>query len=206
MVYVLTVDQRGSRRGRDLVDDALTLLRQRKPAPLLHFERTAGDEFQGVLATPEHTLDTALTLARQGTWSVGIGTGAVDEPLPTSTRSARGPAFIHARHALDTAKLRPHGVAVGGVSSPSTRDADALMALLAALISRRTDAGWDAVDLVEAGHTITEAADQLGISRQAVGQRLAVALWQQERDVRPLAIRLLEESDQTPPSAPEGDR
>ncbi|HEU0041705.1 MAG TPA: hypothetical protein VFQ15_05085 [Jiangellaceae bacterium] len=193
MPYVLTVDQRGSRRSGDLVDNALHLLAERVPTPQRAFERTAGDEFQGVLDNPADTLTAALALVRHGSWSVGIGAGPVEEPLARPTRAGRGPAFVHARVALDTAKNRPHRVAVVGPDDRA-HDADVLLTLVAALISRRSDAGWEAIDLVESGLTVEAAANALGISRQAVGQRLAVALWQQVRDARPLAERLLEEA------------
>ncbi|NED94647.1 hypothetical protein G1H11_04915 [Phytoactinopolyspora alkaliphila] len=192
-VYVLTVDQRRSRRGRDLVEDALTLMRRQVGDPLLPFERTAGDEFQGVVTDAEDVRRASLALMREGSWSVGIGIGEAEEPLPDSTRSARGPAFVYAREALDAAKKRPHTIAVSGPGDRA-QDADALMTLLAALITRRTDAGWEAIDLVEEGLALAEVADRLGVTRQAVGQRLSVALWQQEKDVRPLVVRLLEEA------------
>ncbi|MBB5786394.1 hypothetical protein [Jiangella mangrovi] len=194
MPFVLTVDQRGSRRSRDLVEDALSTLKQLVHEPLLAFERTAGDEFQGVLAEPAAAVDAARLLLRADAWSVGIGAGPVEEPLPASTRSARGPAFVHAREALDTAKQRPQHVAVVGAEAERAQEADAVLTLLAAVVSRRSPAGWAAIDLVEAGHTFAEAAEILGVSRQAVGQRLSVALWQQERDARPVVARLLHEA------------
>lgn len=194
MPFVLTVDQRGSRRSRDLVEDALSTLKQLIHDPLLPFERTAGDEFQGVLAEPAAAVDAARMLLRVDAWSVGIGAGPVEEPLPASTRSARGPAFIHAREALDTAKQRPQHVAVVGSGAERARETDAVLTLIAALLTRRSPAGWAAIDLVESGHTFAAAADILGITRQAVGQRLSVALWQQERDALPVAARLLEEA------------
>lgn len=189
MPYVLSVDQRRSRHGRDLVDDTLRTLEQRVRQPLLGFERTAGDEFQGVLATAADALETTLLLVREGTWSIGLGLGPVEHPLPSSTRSARGAAFIRARDALDAAKSRPDHLAVGG-----SDDADALLSLIAAVLTRRSAAGWEAIDLVERGFSLAEAAAELGVSRQAVGQRLAVALWQQEKAVHSLAIRILEEA------------
>lgn len=192
--YVLTVDQRGSRRERDLVDEALSLLRARAPRPALPFERTAGDEFQGVLVDAQVAVDASLALLRQESWSVGVGVGTIEEPWPASTRAARGPAFVHARAALDDAKQRPQHVAVAGPGEHAG-SADAVLTLLAAVIARRTDAGWEAVDLIADGLSLPEAAERLGVSRQAVGQRLAVALWQQEQDVRPVVARLLAASE-----------
>ncbi|WP_205856332.1 hypothetical protein [Phytoactinopolyspora endophytica] len=193
LAYVLTVDQRRSRRGRDLVEEALTMLNRDVPDPLLSFERTTGDELQGALTDVGHVIRASLALMRQGTWSVGIGIGDAEEPLPDSTRAARGTAFIHARDAVDAAKRRPQTIAVAGPDDRA-HDADALLTLLAGLISKRTAAGWEAIDLMEAGYTVADAAERLDVTRQAIGQRLAVALWQQEKDVHPLAARLLEEA------------
>ena len=75
--------------------------------------------------------------------------------------------------------------------------AHALLTMLAAVVGRRTDAGWEAVDLVETGSSLAEAAAKLGVSRQAVGQRLAVALWREEIDVRHVAVRLLTEAEES---------
>jgi hypothetical protein len=189
----MTVDQRGSRRGRDLVDEAGQLLTERIGRPRRGFERTAGDEFQGVLDDATQVVDACLLLVRHGSWSIGIGVGPVEEPLPQSTRAGRGPAFVHARAALTSAKRQPQHL---GVAGPNARahDAQVVLTLLAAVTERRTDAGWEAVDLVAAGRTLSEAATVLGVTRQAVGQRLSVALWHAEVDARPLAARLLEEA------------
>ncbi|MDP9407923.1 MAG: hypothetical protein M3P95_08660, partial [Actinomycetota bacterium] len=72
MPYVLTVDQRASRRGPDRVPEALALLGG-GVAPVLAFERTAGDEFQGVLADPADVVDVVVRLVRHGGWSIGVG-------------------------------------------------------------------------------------------------------------------------------------
>lgn len=193
MHYVLTVDQRHSRRDSDHVDDALRLLDAVVGAVALPFERTAGDEFQGLLKDAAQTVDAVLALLRAGGWSIGLGVGTVAEPLPVSTRAGRGSAFERARDALIVAKHRPHHVAVVGTEQRG-HDADVLLTFLAAVRSRRTELGWQAVDMMEAGHSLAETARRLGVSRQAVGQRLAAALWHQERDVRPLVIRLIEQA------------
>ncbi|MDK3257567.1 hypothetical protein [Blastococcus capsensis] len=190
MPFVLTVDQRASRRGPDRVADVLTQLNGVVDA-LLAFERTAGDEFQGVLGEPEVVVDVAMRLVRLGGWSIGIGAGAVQTPLPGSTRAGTGPAFLCARRAVDAAKQRPMRLAVRGAVPPDAGDAQAVLSALAVLVGRRSLQAWEAIDLVEDGRTQAEAAAELGISRQAVGQRLAAASWDLERDLRPTAVRLL---------------
>lgn len=192
-MFVLTVDQRGSRRDIDRVADLLDDLRD--PRLLRPFERTAGDEVQAVTDDAAAVVDLALELLTRGHWSIGIGIGAVETPLPAQTRAGRGPAFEHARSAVDRAKNTPGRIAVDGTDRPAADDADAALTLLAALVLRRTDHGHEAVALARAGHPQAEIADALGISKQAVSQRLLAAWWQAELTGRPLAHRLLERAD-----------
>ncbi|MBJ8345416.1 hypothetical protein [Antrihabitans sp. YC2-6] len=192
-MFVLTVDQRGSRRDVDRVDDQLrALARYRLVRP---FERTAGDEIQGVADTADVVVDIALALVRDGHWSIGIGTGSVDEPLPTTTRAGRGPAFEAARAAVTRAKNTPASIAVEGPDPTAAADAEAVLTLLAMLIGRRSANGHQAVEQMRAGRTQSEAADRLGISKQAVSQRLSAAGWHAEEPARSLAERLLTKAD-----------
>ena len=190
MPFVLTVDQRASRRTPDRVADVLRRLEGSVPA-VLGFERTAGDEFQGVLDDPDVVVDVVLDLLREGRWSVGVGAGPVQTPLPASTRAAAGPAFLSARRAVDAAKQRSVHLAVRGAGATDAEDAQAVLSALAVVVERRSPQAWEAIGLVEGGRTQAEAAVSLGISRQAVGQRLAAGLWELERELRPTAARLL---------------
>lgn len=190
-MFVLTIDQRGSRHGTDRVPELLTALADQ---PLLRgFERTVGDEVQAVTDDPDVVVDTALRVLRDGGWSVGIGAGRVDEPLPTSPREGAGPAFVLAREAVEAAKsrTRPVPLAVRGADPQAAADADAVLVLLATLVERRTDAGWQAVDAARSADGQDAVARALGISQQAVSQRLATAMWAQEQAARPAAARLL---------------
>jgi hypothetical protein len=188
--YVLTVDQKASRRTADRVADILPKLNA-AVATELPFERTAGDEFQGLLKDPENVVDVVLQLVRDGGWSIGIGAGPVQTPLPTSVRAATGPAFLSARRAVDAAKQRPSRLAVRGAVPADAADAQAALSALAAVVDRRSDQAWEAIALVGEGRTQADAATALGISRQAVGQRLSAGLWDLERELRPTAVRLL---------------
>jgi hypothetical protein len=188
--FVLTVDQRASRRGPDRVADALDLLNDGVPT-VLPFERTAGDEFQGVLEAADDVVDAVVRLVRLGGWSIGIGAGPVQTPLPSSTRAGAGAAFLSARRAVDAAKQRPTRLAVRGAVPADAGDAQAVLSALAVVVERRSDQAWEAIELVAAGRTQSDAAGVLGISRQAVGQRLAAGLWELERELRPTAARCL---------------
>lgn len=196
MAFVLTVDQMGSRRDTDRVGAALERLNALRPLPTLPFERTAGDEFQGVLADAGQTVEVALSLVRDGHWSIGIGLGAIETPLPTSTRAGRGEAFVRARDSVERAKRSSGNLAVTAAEPIRAEDAEAVLTLLAVVLARRSAAGWEAVDLARAGATLSEAADTLGVSRQAVSQRLAAASWDAEESARPVAARLLERAEE----------
>jgi hypothetical protein len=197
--YVVTVDQKASRRTLDRVADMLRELNDAVPS-LLPFERTAGDEFQGVLADPDEVVDVVLRLVRAGGWSIGVGAGPVQTPLPASTRAGAGPAFLSARRAVDAAKQRPSRLAVRGAVPPDAGDAQAVLSALGVLVDRRSEQAWEAISLVGGGRTQAEAASTLGISRQAVGQRLAAGLWDLERELRPTAARLLTRAEGVSPA------
>lgn len=191
-MFVLTIDQRRSRRDIDRVDAVLEVLAD--CATVRPFERTAGDEIQGVVAAPDVVVEVAIALIEDGHWSVGIGVGPVDVPLPAVTRAGRGVAFEAARAAVTRAKSTAGGVAIEG-PRPAADDAETVLALLAFVVSRRTEEGRAAVELMRLGSTQAVVADRLGISKQAVSQRLSVAGWGVETKARDLAARLLGEAD-----------
>ncbi|GAF47938.1 hypothetical protein [Rhodococcus wratislaviensis] len=192
-MFVLTVDQRGSRRDVDRVAQLLTEFANRDL--VRPFQRTAGDEVQAVVADPATVVDLALDLVGREHWSIGIGAGPVEEPLPAETRAGRGPAFESARVAVDRAKSAPGRVAVEGSDPDGATDADTALTLVAVLVARRTEEGREAVEQMRHGTTQTEAARALGISKQAVSQRLSTAGWHVETAGRRLAERLLRKAD-----------
>ncbi|AOW92615.1 hypothetical protein BFN03_07705 [Rhodococcus sp. WMMA185] len=192
-MFVLTVDQRGSRRDVDRVDKLIGELDNHDLAR--PFQRTAGDEVQAVVTDPATVVDLALELVARKHWSVGIGVGPAEEPLPTETRAGRGPAFELARAAVERAKRAPARVAVEGADLDSAEDADTALTLVATVVARRTDEGREAVEQIRRGRTQTEAAQALGISKQAVSQRLSTAGLQVEIAGRRLAERLLKRAD-----------
>ncbi|MDP9428564.1 MAG: hypothetical protein M3Q47_06645 [Actinomycetota bacterium] len=190
MPYVVTVSQQGGRGSPDRVAGVLRRLADGVPT-VLPFERTAGEEFQGVLADPAVVVDVVLGLVREGGWNIGVGAGPVQTPLPDSTRAGAGPAHLYARRAVHAARQRSVRLAVRGAVPPNAGDAQVVLSALAVVVQRRSAQAWEAIELVRAGRTQAAAAAALGVSRQAVGQRLAAGLWELECDLRPTAGRLL---------------
>lgn len=194
-VAVITVDQVGSRGADDLVASALAAL---AAVPALRpFERTAGDEFQGVLDDASALPRVVEPLMRAGSWSVGIGFGDVVRPLPSSARAGRGPAYEHARTAVEAAKGTPWRVCVRAPDPVAATALEGALWLWATVLDRRSPRGWEVADLLEAGATHAEAARTLGISAPAVTQRARAAGIVEGRRAHQLAAylsaRLLED-------------
>ncbi|WP_168627612.1 DNA-binding protein [Cryobacterium sp. BB307] len=191
-MFVITADQVDSRSTRDLVGEVVADLNKRLKKQLtLAADRTAGDELQLLVDRAETALDVVLQLTRSGRWSVGCGVGAVAEPLPRSIRETTGDAFVAARAAVDRAKRRQTRFALEGTHG-SAPDTEALIDLLLVLRSRRSDEGWEIVDLVSAGMTQAAAAKRLGITPQAASKRALAAELRAEQAAIPALTRLLD--------------
>lgn len=198
-MFAIVADQVASRSGTDRVPAALGALAELDL--VLPFERTAGDEIQGLAADAETVVATMGRLTRLGDWRVGIGAGEVDQPLPDSTRAARGPAYLAARDAITTARNSPTELALSlapGVSGGRYReitqlatDAETALWLLRSVLSRRSQEGWELMDLLDEGLSNNRAAQRLGISPSAVSQRLGRAGRVESERGAELAGRLL---------------
>src|SRR6478609_3235746 len=171
-VVVLTVDQRGSRTGPDRIPEMLAGLAD--VSTRVGFERTVGDEFQGVLDDGSAVADTVERLLRADEWNIGIGVGPVDEPLPDHARAGRGTAYLHARTAVTTSKNSPWHTRVVG-DDPAARALETTIWLWAAVLARRSTRGWEVADLAAEGLSYAEVGERLGISQSAVSQRAQAA-------------------------------
>ena len=171
MPLVVTVDQRDSRRRPDLVPATLAAL---SAVPTLRpFQRTVGDEFQGVLDDPAALAATLELLLRENEWWIGVGIGAVELPLPADARGGRGPAYLLAREAVTAAKASPWPVRVLGPADAVALESAAW--LWASVLSRRTTKGWEVADLVDRGLSYDAVAHKLAITQSAVSQRARAA-------------------------------
>src|SRR4051794_6985195 len=200
-MFMLTVDQVGSRSSADLVASADADLRERfGPELVLGPDRTAGDEFEVVLAGAAPALRVALHLLRTRRWSVGLGIGAVSLPLPATAREGSGGAFVLARTAIEQAKRRPHRFALAAESDgpvPAT-GVQALTDLLLDLRDRRSAEGWEVVDLLATEGSQTAVAARLGVTPQAVSLRARTAGVREEQEALPALAALLTALDGGP--------
>lgn len=156
------------------------------------FERTAGDEVQGLIEDPEVVVDVIAAVASRGSWWVGIGAGYVESPIPRSVRESRGSALIFARTAVERAPKSSSGVAVSG---DDVVYAETAVQALAGIVAERSPEGHQAVAALKRSTSQRAAAQLLGISAQAISRRLQVARWVDEQKMRELAIHLLVEVD-----------
>lgn len=203
----MTVDQRGSRLGPDLVPQALSALGTILAGalkPALPFERTAGDEIQGVLETPQAVYAATRTLLRHRNWYVGIGSGPIDLPLPGRAAEGGGPAYWAARDAVNLAKTkRAHSPVafVPHTPGPHDQEINGILQLLGFVLANRSERAWEALDLVTTsageGNAMSQqkAAAILGITPAALSGRLATAGLNQELMARPLVMRLLSDAN-----------
>lgn len=196
-MYAITVDQVDSRNGDDRVEETIRDLADVLDDVVLAPERTAGDEFQLLTSSPATTLDVLMRLTRTGGWSIGIGIGSVDEPLPASTRAASGSAFIRARDAVERAKRSPEHLAVEVDPDRRLRgpDVEPILRQTVRLRARRSAEGWQLADLLAAGASRPDAAEALGITPQAVAKRFAAADLRDEDVLHAALVRLLADAD-----------
>jgi hypothetical protein len=218
-MFVVTADQIDSRGRDDAAGAARDSINERYgPTLALPADRNAGDEIQMLTLEPATALDLVLDLTRTGQWSVGLGCGAVRDPLPEATREASGPAFFSARDAVLRAKRRQtrfaidvpvdaHNDETRRANAPSAapdatslitaaQNAESLIDLLLVIRDRRTGPGWELFDLVASGLTQQDAATRLSISPPAASSRAHAANIKQELAAIPALTKLLHDLDQ----------
>ncbi len=148
MPAVLTVDQQDSRTNLDAVPALLDLLgRRADPRPCCaRSSARSATRCRRCSTTPTTVVATIARILRTGGWSVGLGLGAVDEPLPPDSRAGRGEAYLHARDAVTRAKTAPHRICVVGADRYRAEQLETVLWLWAGLLERRTDRGWEVHD------------------------------------------------------------
>ena len=180
----LEADERRAVQER-LGDFLDRLNRELGEAVLAEFTITVGDEFQGLLVRPGTVPELMWRLRDRlpelRFWT-GIGFGGLDTELEERAIGMDGPAFHRARQALELAHEQGlHGGVFSGFGEDD-RVLGGLSRLLDWQRQRLTDAQREAIRHVRGGATQTEAAGEIGVTRQAVSKRLAAAGWRAYRD------------------------
>lgn len=231
-MYVLTIDQQGSTSDVDRVPELIAALRDLTPVP---FERSVGDELQGVVELAENVVDIALHALRSGRWYVGIGIGTVQLAPGGSPREGSGSGFVAARKAVELAKGAAGQVPLSVVSGTMVRgrelhsttagvnaaqegamasaNAQAVLRLIGRLVQHRTEAQWRVVDRLRAIQgegrygSQKQVARELGITEQSVSRAVLRSGWQEEWAARPAAAMLLDHAHSlTARAGTEGNR
>lgn len=154
-----------------------------------------------------------MNLIQAGDFAIGIGAvvggddgdGRQDAPdavLRDQLVAASGRAVRGSRRAgMISARVEqagPGGVQAAGRGADVAGDIAAAFTLVSHVLSRRTAEGREATALVRQGHLQSEAAEMLGISKQAMSQRLSAAGWQAEQAGWLLAVHMLARTETLP--------
>ncbi len=195
-MFVLTIDQRGSRTRGDKVPHLLQVLADLQT--VLPFQRSVGDEVQGVMEDPVVVAEAVARVLRERDWYIGIGIGDVDLPLPANSREASGDAFVVAREAVEKAKKTgdrvPLCVQMHVLEGAEwAQAAEAVLVLWGELVRRRSKAEWRVLDALDAvpGMAQKDVAKELSISPQAVSKAVMRSGRLEERGGRQAAALLL---------------
>ncbi len=161
---------------------------------VLPFERTAGDEVEGLIREAETVAAVALRALEAAEWWVGVGIGSVQRPLPASVRESRGSAFLLARRALTAAKRgRVGGLRVLAEGMDASSFEAALLLMKALFDSRKALPAAEAVArLRSTGLSQALIAETVGTTKQNVSQQLRAARWMEEQAGRRLVVNLAE--------------
>ncbi|NJC21922.1 hypothetical protein BJ994_000998 [Arthrobacter pigmenti] len=195
-MYVLTIDQRNSRKGQDRIPELISALSDIRTE--IPFERSVGDEAQAVLSSAEGVIDVTMRCLRDGGWYVGVGVGAIELPLPASPREGRGEAFVAARAAVERAKKAADRTPVAVEGPSPAAEAEAVLALIGRFVMHRSQSEWRILDLLEPQQRGSQSAvaRALDISPQAVSKAVNRSAWIEEWAARPAAAVLLQLADQ----------
>lgn len=168
---------RGREKGRaELVRrsaDALSTL-----PGVARFEILGIEDIRTHVKSPEIALNLIMAFLSDGDWAIGLGIAPQREALHLATRAVPSKA----------AKV---GVQVATSSTTAADDITAVFALLSHVLQKRTFEGREATALVRSGLNQNEAAQHLGVSKQAMSQRLQAAGWQAEKAGWKLALNLV---------------
>lgn len=152
------------------------------------FEHVGVEDIRAEVTGAENAVNLLMALLSDGNWALGVGITQKGSALDVATKATR---------------TRPAQVKVGTGTRTSTtagQDIEAAFALISHVFQKRTVEGREATSLMRRGLNQNEAAEELGISKQAMSQRLQAAGWHAEQQGWSLAVHLISRA-----STPEGE-
>lgn len=167
------------------------------------FEVLGVEDICAVIDAAQPACDVVMALLSDGEWAVGLGInpslGPEDETSAEQVRklasSALGPIGRSARAGSVKVKVAGSTQAI----DTAAFDIAATFQLLGQVLSKRSLEGREATSLMRRGLNQNEAAEELGISKQAMSQRLQAAGWQAENSGWRLAVHLIDWANRPTP-------
>lgn len=133
---------------------------------------------------PESEAQVVMAFLSAGDWALGIGIGGHDPAVVARGCTGKRGGTVGAAIATIS-----HDSSMSSTELAS--DISAAFSLIGHVLTRRTQEGREATALMRQGYTQNDAATELGISKQAMSQRLVAAGWQAEQAGWDLAVHLL---------------
>ncbi len=163
------------------------------------FTAVSGQLLLGVPADADAAVDAVLRAARLNFCHIGLGVGALYEPVPAEADQVDGRALRRAQGALDAAEHRGERVPICVSTGNAELDAEleGLLRLLGQSIRTRSESEWAVVDLLTPGVRGQQkaVAQTLGITPQAVSAAILRSGYNDELGARSGIARLLELAD-----------
>ena len=149
------------------------------------FEVLGVEDIRSTVADAEAALNLIMALLSDGNWAIGLGIA------DGTGRSAPSDASATATAAVGTRAGQVRVIVDRQNATTEAADIAATFALMSHVLHKRTYEGREATSLVRRGMNQNEAAATLGISKQAMSQRLQAAGWPAEQAGWQLALNLI---------------
>lgn len=183
-MFVLTIDQKASRQSEDRVP---WLLHQFQRFPTLTpFQRSAGDEVQGVLDDPQSVVEVLVLLMHDRGWHCGLGIGPgsfLNQSVPVAAEGT-GEAFYIARDAVEQSKKQKQAIVLNAsAESLNVLLARTLLHTLQIIYNARTPRQQEVIAAYKNFGRMDMVAQELGVSASAISQSLAASHYDFEQQV-----------------------
>lgn len=175
---------------------------ERSAAALSTLEGVGEFDFLGVedicadVDTATAVCEVVMALLADGSWaiSIGVSSSAAKKTATEGLKPAARPGQVYAT-VEPTVAAGTGSKAAKEKAKKNSANIVSAFALLSFVLGKRTAEGREATSLVRSGLNQNEAAEELGISKQAMSQRLQAAGWAAEGAGWQLAVNLIAAAD-----------